>query len=71
MIDTHTWNTLAREITALQAERDELKRRLASTDCTKCGCVRQSSAPKPLVYIAQPYGDRPERELLAKKYMLP
>ena len=70
MKDTQTWDTLTAELREIIAERDRLKAELAGYDCTKCGCIRQSSERKQLIYIAQPYGGREENMALARKYTM-
>lgn len=67
--DQPTWDTLAAEFRAAFLERDELKRRIAGMDCTKCGCARQSSERKQLIYIASPYGGREENYILSRKIL--
>ena len=56
MNDQLTWNQLANEIRALQAENDTLRGR--------------AKPDKPLVYIAMPFGNKPENHALAITYML-
>ena len=60
MTDTTTRNQLAAEIHALREENERLKATIAGTDCTLCGCIRQSCADKKpkrdLIYVASPYG---------------